>query len=1114
MKYLKKLWVNQRKLRNCSIICGVMGVLLVVAGCVVPIAINAIIQKQVASQITMTDSNQGMWADIPGDTKAFIVRNFTFFEFKNPFEFLFKQQTPVVQESKVYSYQESAQFVNLEFLDNGEKVKYNFYRHFNNLYDTKNDEQITTLNLGAYGAWNIMKNTNLTNLNLNGLYSLFNSMNTTILPTIINLALSSFIYDIKDMDAVSTQAKQFCTAGGIDPNGSLCLKLWSDPVYGWKENTTRIHWVIAQNNTYPSSNNEKFMLQDYFKLNFYQFNGVLQQFQAICSTYQSVIEAYYSAMELMGLETDSFSLAATQWVQSYVSLHPQGNLSAFDSLTQLNKTLFYMPEIKNYRDTVFLQQYPHLYNEYFNVSLPFDWARKVIYYTDFAQTGTFTKKKYSMLNLGNLEYLWINGLNYDNSSDTQYLKNIANRFEIPEDQSDLSVLGIPKRTFLFWNYIKYFAYNFTMAGAQGGNSGQAAIGQFASNSLQASFQEMKNRMPVKIKASILQKSISSETYNTCLDFFQNGLFYEDQQDLLILTPEQAQVMCDQPQFQNWKDPKTFENIIDYYMAFRDLVGPQLDMVADFEDSTKFSNQISTSIFLRSTINQLVESTENYLFTTFNCQSQEQQFQRCSNMELALKQWSSSEITKNIDETIQDLYKKSDSYFFWANNKNEIYAPFEYFYFAKNVLNLDNTQIQQFTNDELLKLLNYDNLFSLTIIPLAFRMHLNGDSQGIKNQFFFDDSLQLVNYIRYIMMEISLYSAVQTRELKDLLFGYTDPFVYSQNTKDPQQGGNPALNYTVMLNDPNMTSPQATLDYEIMYTGKGNIDNTRQYYSLNGSQYVNYYYTWFDGEEVRDVLASPWEENVLIQGSDSVQNPPNLDQDSKINVFVTTFYRGGSAVTNGETHDHGGLSCYRFQNEQSFYESGQEYPPNNVYDSYVYYGLQNMTRVKMAPVFITNRHLYNSDSRLINTVTMLDVSGNPVTANPESDGLFMDVEPYSGLTLAAALNAQANILVEPDDLFNITQPTLLPVFNTFRTGNWTDASIDNYLGELKMALIAKKAILITCVVVGGLLLIVFFLFLYRYIVLRKLNAGKSLKESVKHDEEQQEIQQQLVSENYI
>lgn len=57
MSYFKKLWVNQRKLRNCTIICGVMGVLLVVAGIVVPIAINAVIHNQVSSQIMMTSSN-------------------------------------------------------------------------------------------------------------------------------------------------------------------------------------------------------------------------------------------------------------------------------------------------------------------------------------------------------------------------------------------------------------------------------------------------------------------------------------------------------------------------------------------------------------------------------------------------------------------------------------------------------------------------------------------------------------------------------------------------------------------------------------------------------------------------------------------------------------------------------------------------------------------------------------------------------------------------------------------------------------------------------------------------------------------------------------------------
>lgn len=79
-------------------------------------------------------------------------------------------------------------------MENEEKVKYNFYRHFNNLYDTKNEENITTLNLGAFGAWNIMKNTNLTNLNLNGLYSLFYSINNTMLPTIINLGNSYTLF--------------------------------------------------------------------------------------------------------------------------------------------------------------------------------------------------------------------------------------------------------------------------------------------------------------------------------------------------------------------------------------------------------------------------------------------------------------------------------------------------------------------------------------------------------------------------------------------------------------------------------------------------------------------------------------------------------------------------------------------------------------------------------------------------------------------------------------------------------------------------------------------------------------------------------------------------------
>lgn len=52
----------------------------------------------------------------------------------------------------------------------------------------------------------------------------------------------------------------------------------------------------------------------------------------------------------------------------------------------------------------------------------------------------------------------------------------------------------------------------------------------------------------------------------------------------------------------------------------------------------------------------------------------------------------------------------------------------------------------------------------------------------------------------------------------------------------------------------------------------------------------------------------------------------------------------------------------------------------------------------------------------------------------------------------------------------------------------------------MAIVAKKAILISCVVIGGLLLIICFAFLYRFIVLRKLNAANQLKEDAKKEEE--------------
>jgi hypothetical protein len=45
-----------------------------------------------------------------------------------------------------------------------------------------------------------------------------------------------------------------------------------------------------------------------------------------------------------------------------------------------------------------------------------------------------------------------------------------------------------------------------------------------------------------------------------------------------------------------------------------------------------------------------------------------------------------------------------------------------------------------------------------------------------------------------------------------------------------------------------------------------------------------------------------------------------------------------------------------------------------------------------------------DDQIKSSTEMYDIQGNRVYENSDSDGLFMDIEPYSGIALAAAINA--------------------------------------------------------------------------------------------------------------
>lgn len=120
-------------------------------------------------------------------------------------------------------------------------------------------------------------------------------------------------------------------------------------------------------------------------------------------------------------------------------------------MTTINFTAIGYPEISFWYSSYFLVHSP-VANKYQNVVFPVSWGMKVFNFTRIP--SEYVKESYNILNSGNMDYLWFNGKAYDADpiKNEQNLTNIQNRF----------LLNDTKQTYVFWEYLKYFVYNFTL----------------------------------------------------------------------------------------------------------------------------------------------------------------------------------------------------------------------------------------------------------------------------------------------------------------------------------------------------------------------------------------------------------------------------------------------------------------------------------------------------------------------------------------------------------------------------------------------------------------------------------------------------------------------------
>ncbi|NXK04094.1 CD36 protein, partial [Herpetotheres cachinnans] len=252
------------------------------------------------------------------------------------------------------------------------------------------------------------------------------------------------------------------------------------------------------------------------------------------------------------------------------------------------------------------------------------------------------------------------------------------------------------------------------------------------------------------------------------------------------------------------------------------------------------------------------------------------------------------------------------------------------------------------------------------------------------------------------IKASKSSMLQNRTVKELLWGYKDPFL--NKVPFPLD---PVLGVFYPYN--------GTLDglYKV-YTGKEDIKKTAIIESYKEKRNLSYWEGYCD----------------LVNGTDGASFPPFVKKDQVLRFFSSDICRSIYGVFQGK-QDVKGISLYRFTVPREAFAS-----PAEVRDNYCFCkdevisknctiaGVLDISACKgRRPVFISLPHFLHASDSILH-----DVEG--LSPNEKEHETFLDVEPITGFTLQFAKRLQVNLLVKPaakiEALSKVKEPYIFPL----------------------------------------------------------------------------------------
>ena len=1030
-----------------------LGVVFVIMSCLTPLIVEKHIRSKSEKKSELTSSNkEEYWGEIPGKLKEIVYMTYNFFHIENPDEVLWSGAKPKLTEKNGYVYQEFSDFVDvdhdgkdLNFFQFTKQVKTSKCIWSNS---TKPTDKITSINMGAFYEWNLLKNIPRERMSLITFYDMFYVMSDELALEIYTRSLFA------EFDSFDTVNKLILDPAGFGLNDSM--EIWQDPYYGLSEKEGMKVWVQA---LLQNINNSVFEVPEVMtgalQVLAFHFTFTDSQLDLLFSghfltsalaTLTNVYNWYSCSGRINNMNMcDPVYLASIQWSSSSVTMKPFNNL--WTKTTSISALLPYLTghlEISDYiQSTSIGSKYP---NTTFSPSLftslfLFDW-----------ESGWPVYSPASVMDVGRMNNLF--ALGYSND-----FPSIASQFNLPS----------ANHSRVLWDYINSAVDFSALQGKYDpsiydrlnrGISSELGLAMVGSQSIQDFFSIFSMNMPLVVSSLYAYTKISFELRLRCSTLVRDSA-------------SQAFYACDLPGlvwdnstvgFQKWMAVLWYGIESEQGEIFMNISGLDLNTMRALFDVNK-----PLALNLTQADMDLKEhyGCENY-------------GTRCSGEYMAVAQLVNSTISRNLPVQLENylgIVVNSTTFYGLKGVNIGLTMPSEYYVFA------DDADDSEITVSEFSYLFSKAGLYTYQNFQRFFINIYSKNYLTITSEYNISNPLMFGNYLRKIINQYYFNGLISTKTVDQILFDYSDPLTNQRKNLSPLIGGDPTLDDRKLLLGKN----QSRYEWEYIpsefkhkvHSGKDSPSRTRKLLLINGENYLNYFDTEYQGEGkagpiVAYVNKNPWQSKTKFKGTNGWGFKPYVSHSS--DLYYTQIENCLTfPLDYKETKTRSGLKCYRFEIKDDLFLNVTQKPENKNYNNYSPKGLVNMTSVTNLPIFLSLPYFLYGDQKMRKLVTYT----TPQFDFPDKYKTYFDVEKYSGIPLYQKQQFQYNFLLKPDLMFpnlsassinSVGYFTYLPMYFTQRSYLLTTSHVDDHFKYIKDDQMTATLVFIIGLTVGIILII--------------------------------------------